>query len=889
MTPGNDTVMKRLFPFLPLFACASSLWGQASYTGTVVDAASKKPLDAVAVTLLAADSGVVAYTYTDARGAFAVDRRENGRLLSFSSMGYERTYIPAGRYADGTVVSLREAPLKIREVKVTTRRVRMSNDTLIFSVSGFKTPQDRSVEDVLKRLPGIEVTENGTIKYQGQAISELQVEGMNLLGARYSLGSKNIPAKMVKDVQVLRHHQPIAALRGRGFSDNVALNLRLEDGARNRLVKIVDLGAGVGDNPDALWENRLMGMLFGRKAQNLSMYKNGNTGSDISSEVVPLARAGSAQIIRGGQMGQPDFFSMGTPGSSNVRRDRYASNDAHLLAVNHLYKPDRKTDWRLQLIATHGKNGAESSQRTTYFYPLETVVVDEGRHVTGQENKASGELVYQLNDSSTYVKNELKGEIGLRKGWMDVTVNGAPTRQVNRPSRRNVRNDFQLVRNFGNRSFSLYSANSYSDLPQRMTVYPGMYDALLNGGEPYAALSQEARSRDFHSSTYTYFQHRLAGWFVRYRAGVEYGWTRMTSRLTADDRPVDGERYGNDLRLNTANLYLEPSVTYKTATWNLSFALPISYYHSGLDIDIPIREKLTLDRFIPSPRLDVRYVPSGMWELNASSTYTAQAPDIRRLYAGYLFSSYRSASAYEPTLAFDRSWDSRLGAKFNNPLTGLFASLSVFRAANYRETIYGYRNTEGFLSMNEARRHPHTSLATGFNGRVSKTFSWLRLFLAANAGYTVSDGKVLLDGELTSTSVRSWSLGLDYSFQPLPFLIVDGKSDASLSSSRLGYAGSPRSEAWSFSHRMDMNLLFSRRWRAQWSHSLTHDNQNGGATYFMDASVTYTHRLFDVEVTARNMLDHSRLERVRIGSVSTQYTNLALRPREWMAKMRFSF
>jgi hypothetical protein len=79
-------------------------------------------------------------------------------------------------------------------------------------VNSFSKEQDRSIGDVLKRMPGIEVLPDGKILYQGKAINKYYIEGLDLLEGKYNLANDNLPYQEVSQVQILENHQPIKTL-----------------------------------------------------------------------------------------------------------------------------------------------------------------------------------------------------------------------------------------------------------------------------------------------------------------------------------------------------------------------------------------------------------------------------------------------------------------------------------------------------------------------------------------------------------------------------------------------------------------------------------------------------------------------------------------------------
>lgn len=867
----------------PVLLCAQS----RRVGGTVVG--DDAPLEAVSVCLLDADSSIVQFTQTDAAGRWqleAGDRQEG--FVSFSYLGFAKQVIPLAQCHEGMQVRLQEAAMQIREVSVRGDRIWQRGDTLTYSVAGFRLPQDRTIEDVLKKIPGIEVSANGQISFQDQPINKFYVEGMDLLGSKYALASRNMPAQMVRNVQVLQNHQPVAALRGKSFSDNAALNLVLEDEARHRLIGIIDMGLGADADGGLRWENRLMGMLFGRRMQNLTMYKNSNTGADLAEEINPLA-VGMGSLSAGGGR-EEDFFSASPSVVRGLDRERYLDNNAHLAAVNHLYKPSPTRDLRLQLTALHDEQDAAHGDETTYYYPSETVTVREEEDYHAQENRLDAELGYQRNDTAAYIKNTLQGTLSLHKHTLSLLTNGTALQQRIRPQRKSLRNDFELIRNRGIRSFSLCSANAYSELPQRLLVTPGPYEDLLNGGQGYVVLEQSALLRAFTSDWETYFQHRVAGFYLKYRAGVSYANRSLQSGLAADGLPVSGQEYANHLRLQTVEAYVEPSLNLKREYWDVQLRAPLAWQFALLEMRLPQSLSQRTHRLMPTPSLQVKHRLSAMWEINLSSSLTFIKPEIQQLYAGYLFRSYRSAQAYDPQLSYDKAWQSRVMLRFNNPLRGLFLSLSGFATRLWRETLYQYENREGYLSVGHVLHRPHTGLSAGASVRLSKAFDWKRLYVALSGSYLRNHNKLMLEEEWAESRMSTASVSAQVTMEPVRFLNFEGNTRASLRRSELVRANAlPASTAWSYEHSLDVNVVFSKAWQWQLRNRVTHDNRNREATYFMDASLSYTRERWMLRLEGHNLLNRTRVSAIYLSDYTRQLAVNDLRPLEVLLKVNFSF
>ena len=122
----------------------------------------------------------------------------------------------------------------LRDVIVQAPDIYARGDTLVFNVEQYATARDNAIIDIIRRLPGIKVEDDGTIKYQGKPISKFYLDGNDFLDGQYGLATENISHKDVKSVEVMEKHQPIKALEGIEFPEQAGINLTLREDARSR-------------------------------------------------------------------------------------------------------------------------------------------------------------------------------------------------------------------------------------------------------------------------------------------------------------------------------------------------------------------------------------------------------------------------------------------------------------------------------------------------------------------------------------------------------------------------------------------------------------------------------------------------------------------------------
>nr|WP_321245794.1 carboxypeptidase regulatory-like domain-containing protein [uncultured Psychroserpens sp.] len=131
--------------------------------------------------------------------------------------------------------------------------VTIKGDTLVYNADSFKDGSERKLEDVLKKLPGVEINDDGQIEVEGKVVNKLMVNGKDFFDGDSKLATKNIPSNAVDKIQVLRNYSEVGQLRGvTNNQDNVAINIKLKEGKENFWFGDVTAGTGVADD-DALY------------------------------------------------------------------------------------------------------------------------------------------------------------------------------------------------------------------------------------------------------------------------------------------------------------------------------------------------------------------------------------------------------------------------------------------------------------------------------------------------------------------------------------------------------------------------------------------------------------------------------------------------------------
>lgn len=280
--------MKRLISLL-LSLLALTCAAQTEVKGTVRDSATHKPLEMANVTLLRQGSAV-AFTKTDGQGRFSLNAKQ-GDHISVTYLGYRKRVLPVS--GKSLAVSLAAEPFALKEVEVKGGRVLGRADTTTYDLTRFATERDVTLKDVLKKLPGVDVSKDGQVSYNGKPISRLTVEGLDLTGGRYNQVNEALKATDVDKAEIIEHDQPVKALQDKLYTDDVAMNIKLKDTARDKWLATLPPTALL--NPANLEDTRIGGWVdayqIGRGKQQLYHADYDRTGRDVATANRQLARA----------------------------------------------------------------------------------------------------------------------------------------------------------------------------------------------------------------------------------------------------------------------------------------------------------------------------------------------------------------------------------------------------------------------------------------------------------------------------------------------------------------------------------------------------------------------------------------------------------------------
>ncbi len=350
--------MKKII-FITFLFCTILVNGQVTYTGTVKDSIGNPLEMANVIALDTVAKKFASYGFTDAKGNFKLELETNKVYnIKISYVGFKSIskFIKTGKIAvNNSFTMLEDNQLEGIEI-VTKIPVTIKGDTIVYDADSFKNGTERKLEDVLKKLPGVEVNDAGQIEVEGKVVEKVMVDGKEFFSGDSKLASKNIPSKAVDKIQVLRNYGDVNQLKGvQNNQDRVAINIKLKEGKKN--FWFGDITAGVGQTTN---QNLY---LFQPKLFYYSPDYTLNFISDINNlgDVVLTRR--DLRSFGGGFRSQSPSngtnINIGDTGIGFLTANARNANriETKLSTLNFTYLPNKKLDLSGFLIWSGNSNG----------------------------------------------------------------------------------------------------------------------------------------------------------------------------------------------------------------------------------------------------------------------------------------------------------------------------------------------------------------------------------------------------------------------------------------------------------------------------------------------------------------------------------------------------
>jgi hypothetical protein len=591
---------------------------------------------------------------------------------------------------------VKDSIVQLKEIVVTSkvRPFQIKGDTVSYNVASYSDGTERKIQDVLKKLPGIEVNEKtGEIKYKGKPVETVKLDGEDLFSSNYAIGTKNINLDMVEQVQAIENYSDNPTLKGLENGDKVALNLALK---KKKADYSGNLEAGLGmlgTNTAIDASTNILGISKKYKSFATLSYNNigiNSTPFDYFSYNPNLEQQREIDLLAKKYIPDTYFDTDIDPKRSNINNSFFGS-------YNNVFKVGKKFSLRANLYYLNDKLTARQKNITSNIIGGQQFTTSDDYSIVKKPGQIRGDFDAKYNISK---KSLLEYAVQNKREKID---NKDDVLQNNNASFNTVLvtkdNYFKQALTYTtrisqNKALQFIASHSFNDLPQKYNFSPAVFDSSIYNSNMQTSwfkknnLNLEANLLGTRSNE----KYALS-------AGVSYKNMNYNSDLKGETRTVNLSINGfqNNFDYTQKNYYLSSKHSFQFKQFGFTPAIKVSFLQQSLSDHLSYQTKDKED-FLIEPRLLVVYKVNNQSAFMGSTAFNQNLFTEEYLVSNPVYISNRVVKTNEAELQVQKNKVMGFFYLMNN----LYKQFQINLGANYVRSSGNYFSNL-FIQQNNTR------------------------------------------------------------------------------------------------------------------------------------------------------------------------------------------
>ena len=742
--------MKKAFLFT-LLLFTSFLYSQVRFEGVITDSMGNTIMGANVIAIEKESKVLDGFGISSDSGFYRISLKKNTDYqVKISFIGFQQIELDLNLSEDFEKnFVLEEQAEALDEVEIVYEMpVTIKGDTIVYNADSFNTGSEKKLGDVLKNLPGIEVTDDGTIEVEGKEITKITVEGKDFFDGDSKLATQNLPANAVGKVEVLRNFTENNQLRNvTNNEDNIAINISLKSGKDKFWFGEILGGAGNDDTFLAAPK-----IFYYAKDLSMSLFGNSNNIGDPVLSRRDFYRFSGGFNNLNAQTGTSINISSDGAGIGNLQNNRAKSIDAKLGAYNFSHSPNEK--WELSGFAIIAKTQNILEEKVDRVYTATNAVQQTSDYVV-QENE---QQIYKF--STEYNPNDrLQTEYNL------LIRSASDFENTDLVSSSNSRG----ISSLETENIAILKSQEPTSINQELKAYYTLnedhifsFEAqhLSQDEDPfYQAIKEIQPFRnilplDTNQSNFNINQKRntstdkvegkLDYYYIlspKSNLNFTFGITDVSQKFNSnifqllDDNSqnkFEDQLLGNDVDFNFTDAYLSFRYRFITGIFTIDPGFTIHSYKTN-NIQLGNTVSNSYSDIRPNMRVFMKFKDAE--SLRFDYRLTTQFTDVNNLAKGYIFNNYNSFFQGNPNLEAAKLNSFRLNYQSIN----IFTFTNIFANLNYSKRSNSIQNKTLISGINSVRSSENSNIpreSYSASGRIDKRFKNFRAGFTMNFNYS---------------------------------------------------------------------------------------------------------------------------------------------------------
>ncbi len=884
-------MMKLFIQFWLLSLCCLCSQAQQVFTGTVKDL-QNNPVAGATIMLKNGQGLILKYALSDNRGKYRFSVADSVNLqplfiemkhISYKPVSFS---IQKGKYVYDFIVE--EQAQELDQVIVRQPPISQRGDTTRYNVAAFAQEEDRSIADVIKRMPGIDVDESGKISFNGKEIANLYIQGDDLMDGRYGAATKTIRKEMIENVDLIQNHQPIEVLRNKKLSDAVSMNLVLKD--ENSLAMSGEAMAGAG-LPEQ-YTFHLNTVLLNEKIKTLNTLKANNSGEDYRNEINRMG----GMIQNALSSSNSNLLSAGTVGSPNIPRRNYYLNRSGLANINYLFKNEKNIQFRTNIQAFTDRQTLTYNNHTTLYTATDTIRYTELQDIKQSPWLLNGSFSIMANKKNYFFNNRLSVivEGGDEKNYLATHESSFEQNLYHRyVSIGNALHYTPALK--GRNIIELSWSFNYSRQPEHLLIDEGLHEDILHNNIPYAAIQQKTRVpvlQNFLSANYLIhkegFRQQYSMTFLQEDKQLN---SVLELKQTNDQWIAYTGDAGNMLQWNRYRAVLTADYSWvRTNVYEVSVTIPVtiqSIHYAQQEYSLDEKQQ----RWWLAPSLNLKWHVASEDFLSLSYGYSNTIADMNSVYRGLILTNYRSLQANDAGLQEIQAHQAAIRYNYQRASKMLFLNGGVvFSKSSVNSLLSSVLNDN--IQQTILLPVSNTRENVQFNLGASKYFYFLRSTISFKTAYNDSRMQQLVNDEMIPVKFHTLTGSLGWESRLFNRLNFNYTGNMSYNTMRQDLKTSTTTNMYRIDQQFNISFSLLKMFLFQVQLRNIYSQNKGGTDiqyWFTDAKIRHTLKKLnaDIELDCTNLANINTYELFRVNAGISSVSSYNIRGR--MALLKFTF
>jgi len=680
------------------------------------------------------------YSITDSKGHYKLSLEQNQEYtLKVSYLGFDTKSVEVaiGNSSEDLTkdIVLKESSESLKEIQITYEMpVKIVGDTIVYNADSFTSGKEKKLEDILEKLPGIDIDDNGEVEVEGKKVQKILVEGKEFFDGDTKLATQNIPASAIDKVQVLKNYNEVEGMRSvTNNEDNIIINIKLKQGKKR--FWFGEVSAGAGDNEKHIAKPKLFYYSPEKSINVLADFNNiGQT---------PFTRRDYWRFtggLRGGMSSTGTSFNVesGGLGFLTVQNNRAEEIISKFGAINFSMAPTKKLDLNGFAIVNDSETSIFTQTNTVY----NKLNLTEESETSANQRSKLGLLKFSTTykpNNNVHIDYDIFGKISEQTELNDVTSTergAVDTYKEEQP--------FSINQNF-NLYYTIDEKNIFSaEIQHLYQKDEPLYNSLAST-QPFEIipasdteslfdiLQNKELSTNKLDAKFDYYYLLTPKSNINITLGTTLSSQNLTSSIaqTLDDGTIlnfNDLALNNDVDYNFSDLFL--GVHYKMVSGIFTFNPGVSLHHyitKDNQLGTEIKENQT--KVLPDLYMRLQFKSSESLRFNYS--ISTQFSDINKIAEGYMLSNYKLLTGG------NRELESALYHKYSLSYFSfsMFSFTNVMASLNYTKKANEIKNNTELIGVDRISYPVNSNFADEtFSGffRYGKTYSKLKTNFRAN-------------------------------------------------------------------------------------------------------------------------------------------------------------